>query len=741
MIDAEHFRYREYSAPPQPSFRLPAEATVCFEVPKTTLIERAGRNFRTFLKGCFNISLREVTEAPDVIFRLRGEGAEESFSFDVTSAGIVVEAPHERGLLHATHYVERLMVDCGGAVLPLGIQAHEPAMSLRFTEGIFIPGMQSPQNPGDFSDEYLGLMSHFGANALKIYVNLFHLWRSKSLPELNSPDFLQATEALRRHAQRLAGFGIDLYLHLNTGPLAADHPVFIFHPETRGSRVEIGMEELSGRNWYALCSSSPKVLAAYQEAIGAVFSAAPELAGAVVIIGGECFFHCFTRPADSPSGETNCPHCQGNDAHRDVARLVNALQESLPTRKKLLAWPYSAFIWSADDATQSRWIHRLNSGVEVLSNFDCFDEDVLCGAGVRYFDYNIKLIGPSSVFSAQRDACRQRGLKIHAKTETTTTPDAFFLPYLPLHFRWYERFKAVRESGASGFMGQWRFFGMNGSIPEELQYHSVWNPERTADDLLFTIARRDFGLCETNAREAVEAWRMLSASWDDFPYSAMTSGEREGYMRGPWYLGPAHPLIFCPQSRYNLCEKFFQLRGDLAELTTEEERAAMPGKPRYIDDLWICLPFGVDAYLRFTRSCLGKWDAGLMRLKRAIGDSCSERARMELDVCEMVGIHLQTLANTVEFMRLRDGVAREPLAKDALEEIWGELLTVTDREIANASRALPILERDPRIGFGFTYGEVYDREMIEDKLRQCRWVRDSELPRLRSFIRFHVWQT
>ncbi len=710
------------------------------EAPRTALIRQAAEDFERFLKECLNVSLKEVVGRGDLVFRLGGQGGKEAFSVRVTSGGCEVEAPDERGLLHATHYLERLMVDHGGAFLPFGNHTHAPALSPRFTEGIFIPGMQSPLNPGDFSDEYLGLMSHFGANALKIYVDLFHLWQSEILPEINSPEFLKQVHALRGHAQRLAAFGMDLFLHLNAGPLAADHLVFAIHPEIRGCRAEIALEELSGRDWYTLCSSDPKVLAAYQEVLGAIFSAVPELAGAVMIIGGECFFHCFTRPAHAAAGETNCPRCKGLDAHRAVAEFVNAIHASLPLGKNLLAWPYSAFTWSADDPTQSRWIHHLDPGVEVMSNFDCFDEDVRCGAGARYFDYNIKLIGPSTVFRAQRDACLERGLKIHAKTETTTTPDAFFLPYIPLHFRWYERFRAIRESGAAGFMGQWRFYGMNGSIPEELQYHSVWNPERTAEELLSTIAIRDFGLNEANALEAVEAWRMMSASWDDFPYSAMTSGEREGYMRGPWYLGPAHPLIFSPQNRYDLGEKFFRLRGDLAELTTEEERAAMSGKPRYIDDLWICLPFGVEKYLNFTRACLEKWDAGLACLKAALGPACNERARMEQDVCETVSIHLHSLANCVEFLRLRDTIAREPLSQNALDEICEKLTLVAEREIVNASRALSILERDFRIGFGFAYGEVYDREMILEKLRQCRWVRDFEIPRVRSFIRFHLWQ-
>jgi hypothetical protein len=133
-------------------------------------------------------------------------------------------------------------------------------------------------------------------------------------------------------------------------------------------------------------------------------------------------------------------------------------------------------------------------------------------------------------------------------------------------------------------------------------------------------------------------------------------------------------------------------------------------------------------------------DIGLTALKNAIGHSPNQRAQMELDVCETVSIHLNSLVNTVEFLRLRDSVARSPQTMESLKTIWHQLREVVDREIANASRALPILRRDPRIGFGFSYGEVYDLEMVEQKLAQCIHVRDAELPRVESFLRFHIWQ-
>ncbi len=78
--------------------------------------------------------------------------------------------------------------------------------------------------------------------------------------------------------------------------------------------------------------------------------------------------------------------------------------------------------------------------------------------------------------------------------------------------------------------------------------------------------------------------------------------------------------------------------------------------------------------------------------------------------------------------------------KDSLKAIWNQLRDVIDREIANASRSLTILRRDPRIGLASAMVGVYDLDMVEQKLEQCRHVRDAELPRVESFLRFHLWQ-
>ncbi len=733
-LDAELLGRARPATTPRPEGWVALSGTV--EMPEGgPVLRHAAEGARQFLG-----QMRPEPGGAPVRLALESGIKQDGFQWEATEAALEIRASNERGLANALHYLAWELAAHGGPWLPPGTLERTPTLATRLTEGVFTPTEQTPENPGILSDAYLQLMARFGATGLKTKISIFHYWRSTTLPELNAPEVEARIAGLRAHAQRLAEHGLELFLIINAPPLPPDHPVFAAHPEVVGARDEVFMEELSGRDRRVLCASQPKVQAAYREVLSALFGDLPEAAGGIILIGGEGFRHCFMRPAGAEP--TNCPHCRGRDAHERVATLVNTIHTGIRAAgrgQRLLAWPYSAFVWSRDDATESRWISHLAPGVEVLSNFDCGDPDPTHPEGGHLFDYNLRMRGPSTRYAAQAAACRKQGLPMLAKTETNTTPDTFFLPYLPLPFRWHERFAAIRDSGAAGFMGQWRFYGMNGSLPEELQYHSVWNPERSAETVLADIARRDFGLPPEATAQAVEAWREMDAAWSAFPYSAMTSGETEAYMRGPWYLGPAHPLVFNEQSDYQLPPAFFQRRGDLGEMLSKDAIGRLAGKPRYVCNLLFCLPFGVEAYLRLARSCRDGWDAGLARFEAALGSTPTPRAVLERNVCRTISIHLHTLVNTAEFFHARERLASGPVDLPAFQSLLAEMDAILTREIANARRALPILEDDPRIGYGYTYNEVYDTAMVEAKIRQCTFVKENELPRIGSVIRFHVW--
>lgn len=737
FLAGEHFRYRRTASTPQAGeVSLHSPVSLLIEAPDTPLMAQALADFRRFGEECLGLTFA-ATGTP-LRLRLTGspsaarpllDPAAEAFTLTVGPEGVLLEAPFERGLLHGTHYLERLMADRGGPFLLPGQWEVTPQFMPRVSLGIAV-------DP-DQEDAYLSLLSHYGMSGLRLHVDLKAVTHSSILPELNQPGREEKLAALARKLEQYARHGLDGLPIINTGVLPYDHPVFLANPARRGAPYKVFHDMATQA---VLCSSNAEVLAYYEEAFGQLFRELPDLYGGVVIVGGEGFMHCYSRPYGEFEGYSSCPHCREKSPSAEVARLCNHLAASLhrvAPDKPLFAWPYSAFTWSGEsDRAQQEWIAQLSPEVLVLSNFDTGSEDPQNDAGVFLYDYNIESLGPSKVFRAQAEQLHALGRPIYTKTESNVTTVAYTLPYLPVHFRWHRRFEEMREMGVAGYLNRWGFYPFNACLPEELQYHVIWNPGARAEDLLARAAVRDFGVTAAGAERVVAAWRQLSEAWDDFPYSAMTGGEREFYARGPMHYGPAHPLIFNEQDRYGLSASFFGLSGDLYSLATPEEREELlrNARPRYVCDLLLTLPYGVERYLELITRCRERWAAGLGTLREALGPEPAERARMELDVCELLEIHLTSVENVVRFYRERDELWRGHLSVTEFREVLDRLAEVLRAEIANAERALPILAREFRV-------RTYSVAMVEEKLRQCRFVLEQELPMFDVSVRFHVWNS
>ena len=462
----------------------------------------------------------------------------------------------------------------------------------------------------------------------------------------------------------------------------------------------------------------------------------------MIIIGGECFIHCFTRPCPPLIGGTSCPHCSGHDPAADVARLVNGIGAAVHASNsdaKVFIWPYSAFSWSGEkDPDQLELVRQMSPDVEMLSTFET-PHTIRFGAGkAALIDYNIVNIGPSRQFKNQSAELKKKGKRHYAKFESSTEPGWYTLPYLPVHYRWLSRIDALRRARVPGYIAQWRFYGFTGSLPEELLAESTWRQHREADVLLREIALRDFGTAD---KRLLEGWKKLSDTWPKIPNGHLMFGERNFYMKGPLYLGPAHPLIFDAQKRYGLGWKFCSLRGDALELKSPEalEHLEKNSPPRYSTDLLFVHPFGAKTAEKAFAAALTAWQEGVGLIAAAFGPQPNRRAQLELNICRMLEAHVRTTLNTIRFYQVRDALFAAPGTEATLEADFTRLTAILDDEIGNAEQALRLLDGDFRLGFGHSYGQVYDAEMVREKIRQCRQVRDEELPDLKSCILFHTY--
>lgn len=726
----EHFRYerRPDATPARDELDLSPGVSLVLPCPASPLLEQMARDFSSFLGTCMAVRVvRRVRGQGNVVFTLDsrcgggGVAPAEAFVVEASARRLVISAPSERGLLHACHYLERRMAVRGGPFIPKGRTERTRLLDPYISFPLFHDGP-------NFS-----LMSHFGVNGILFTIRLWDYCRNAALPELNTPDYEQKIRALRRRCREAAVYGIDVYLDINHwGGFPADAPVFREHPTVRGAEFYYSINGSA----FALCSSAPTVLRCYSEAFENLFRDAPELGGVSLIVGGEGLMHCFTRPKPSLRGRTNCPHCIGRNPSRDVARLVNGIARAVHRAKpgaRVFAWPYSASRWSGpEDRAQTELIRHLDRRVLFLSNFDTPCRVRLGRASVSLIDYNIRTLGPSEQYAEQSRALARRGMAHYAKTESAISVFFTMLPYLPVHYRWFERYRRIRAQGAPGILAKWHFYGLTGSLPEELLCETVWEQAPRVDRILANAARRDFG--RVDVARLLRGWQRLSRAWDRIPLSHVLFGERNGYFKGPFWLGPAHPLIFDAQRDYGLSRKFvtrdpgrpFPHTPPASEAIS---RASVPNTPhKYVSDQFFVFPFTPEAVESALGTAIRDWDAGVRLIEHAVGPKPYPRAVMELDVCRALGAILRTARHVVRFYRIRDALFIGRGSRAVLHRRVRELSRILDAELANAEAMLPILERDPRIGYGTHYGRPFDAAMVREKISQCRYVRDIELP-------------
>lgn len=725
-VAGEHFRYRC-----RPDARLSRSevdlstgVVLDIDCASSSLIDQMRRDFSTFLRQCLRVPVRRNGHGPGTIisFNLHephSPAQGESFTIVIAAERIIITAPGERGLLHATHYLERRMAIRGGPFLSRGRIHKQRLLDPYISDPVF------PDGP-NFS-----LMSHFGVNGMLFPMQLWNYCRNKALPDLNTPDYIRKIAALRQQCRAAAAYGIDLYLDLNHwGGLPENAPLFIHRPDVRGAEFYYSKEL---RQFFPCCSH-PDVLRCYNEAFENIFRDVPELGGASLIVGCEGFMHCFSFPKPPVSEGTNCPHCRGKNIAGVVATMVNGISQAVRRanpQARVFVWPYSAHFWSGKDVAQTELIRHLKPPACFLSDFDTPYLYRLNGAESWVIDYNIRNLGPSRSFTAQSRALARRRMPHYAKTESSTSVFFFSIPYIPVPYRWFERYRRLRAQGVPGIIGKWHFYGLTGSLPEELLCATVWENNPRVDRLLAEAARRDFGAVDLPL--LLRGWQQLSRAWELIPISHLLFGERHGYMKGPFWLGPAHPLIFDVQRDYRLSRKFAkQDPGKIFPgVVSQDQPPQAPHK--YSSDLLFTFPFTPLAVEQALNRAIGAWEQGLAMLAQALGRAPAPRAVMELDICRTVAVILRSARNVVRFYRVRDAFFSGKGSLAVLRRRVQTLRRIADEEIANAESLLPVLERDPRIGFT-TDGQVFDAAMIAEKVRQCRYVRDIELPELARHI-------
>ena len=631
----------------------------------------------------------------------------ESFSISAEPRRIIVQGKGSIGLRNGIIKLVSVIGLRQAPILELGKQVYEPRVRLRVGE---VPWM------GSYRDlvfmGYNGVVLS-GAESKGSFrpipdpiFSIYALSTSDAIPELKTLRNPEAFARLNRYAEGARKYDLRTYIWLNLRPIfTQDHPAFKAHPDIRGALMydDTTWYQKSGK--YILCTESPLVRQYISETVKGIFQALPGLSGIGVIVGGEEFHHCFMRPYAAEKGHTTCPRCEALGHDTVVANLCNYMADAarqINPAAEVFAWPYSAVaVWSIGDPAQLGFIRKLKPGVALFT--DIVKDDTVSkpeGVSKLLWDYSIDLPGPGKLAQQQLNACHERGIPIHFKSEPELAFEASRLPGLPCLDRWVKRAEAMTSCNADGaWVFPW-FVPYFGASTAEVFSYFWWQPAPAAEEFLRRFADRIAGR---------KAGPHLRSAWHYASQAVDYSPEIGPYFTGVYYLGPAHPM--CADPTAQLPDEF-----------------KMSGGASFVLPPTGAVPVFAKLYRKMA-------DALAMSVKEInLAAQVAPKTNCFAYDAEVSNLRwfyhtFRSAANYYESCLLRDkllgfakGRERSPSEVAEARGLYGQWRKVLLDEKRNAREAMPVMAADMRLDFyhGFAGsvapGQAHGADMIRKKL-------------------------
>jgi hypothetical protein len=393
----------------------------------------------------------------------------------------------------------------------------------------------------------------------------------------------------------------------------------------------------------------------------------------------------------------------------EVSRTIfDGIREGNPAAT-VVVWPYSASnTWSKEDRSQSELLRRLPSGMTLMTEFAKEGTVTIGDVSIPAYDYTISLIGPAERFTRQAELARRVGLGLWVKTEHAIALELVQTPYIPVLFRWAERFARIRSfPEVRGVFANWQHYGFMPTLATELFRRVVWEPAPEPEALLRRIALREFGPRSGDA--AVAAWREWSEAFAQYPFSSAMA-------LGVIQKGPAHPFFLDPDYR--------PLHGDSRQ---------------FKNDLSWTHPYGAALVIRQLEHLERGWLRGIEHWERVVASASPDgrpRAVREGGIARAALACFRSAAHLARFMITRDRLHGESDPR-AAAELLREMTSILEAELVNARQALEPIRLDSRLGYansgrgeqaGVPRGGIYSPASIEKKIRQVERLLGRDLP-------------
>ena len=650
------------------------------------VLMHAARDLEDYFFTSMGVSLTVLREselpegAPHISYRVDTAVAKDSYRVTVGEDTVTLVGGSSRMAAAAGYYLEDVMNLREAPYLPKGEELRTSLYPVRMAHAGYGLDM--------YPTEHILALAHAGVTALLVFI------KGVDTTPHGYHDFNDL-------CIRAAEYGVDVY--------AYSYLQNLLHPEDEGAE------------------------AFYEELYGGFFDRCPYFKG-IVFVG-----ESFEFPSKDPNttgirrldnrDENGRPLVTGKpnpgwwpcyDYPMMLELLGSIIRKRCPDID-IVFWSYN---WNRAPAEARRaLIENLPKDVTLQATFEMGETPVRDGIAHRVCDYTMYFVGPGYYFSTEAEFAAANGLRFYSMTNTGgRTWDIGVAPYLPVPYRWMERYRGMRDAhdrfGLSGTM-ECHHYGFYPSFITELAKWAFHSPTPDLEELLGRIVDRDFAPA---VRERVlSAYRLFGDAME-----GTVPSNHDQY--GPLRMGPAYPLIL--------------------ERHTDIEIPTVPyahfggnriTNPVYGLQSWGKV-FGLLTDPEATRTFLHETE-GFRRAAELYTEGCDllreavaavpahkrEEAERILGLAEFIRNTYRTTCNTKEFFveKLRLRMAK---TEEEKRSALAALREIALREKKNAEDTLPLVTRDSALGYEPSMEYMCDPAHIKWKLELLRELIDDELP-------------
>lgn len=570
-------------------------------------LRRAGERFVRFVRESFGGAEGRLT----LVLKDGMAGSRTA----VEGTSIRIEAGDMAELMQAIYAVQDRMEALESPELPAGVTQQRTVWSPRYLYSYFAlygdPLMEPEADP--FPDAYLEKLARAGINGVWLQGVLNTLAPSKAFPEFGNGSGTRLKN-LRALVQRAAEYGVRVYLYLNE-PRALPASFFASRSEMRGS---------SFQNLFAMCTSNATVLEWVRESLGHVFRAVPDLGGVFTISMSENHTNCFSHGGAwgvKPPTAGDCPRCSKRKSWDTLAELFIAMRDGV--RQGSATAEVIHYDWGWPEEMVEPLLSKLPRDTRIVSISEWSVPVEFGGIRSAVGEYSISVAGPGPRATRNWAAASRVGMTNLAKVQFNNTWEISAVPYIPVPNLVLAHCENLRKAGISGLMAAWTCGGYpSPNLQAAKAYY--FDPAPTAAATLARVARQRFG---AGAAYATRAWETFSEAFKSFPYGVAI------YII-PVQHGPANLLRARPTGH----------------------KPGMILFPHDAVKAW-CGKYPPELVERQFTKLASLWHPGLALLEKAVAASPAGKRRMaamDLAIARTCYHHFQSVANQVEFYRLRE---------------------------------------------------------------------------------------